>query len=119
MGLAKSASLRFSYGQPTANRHRRRAILLLAACSSTASASPPQSSSAGSTTVLPVVALPRCSLSVFTEPNSSESATPPLAPDSEAIDQNHVFIDYQNKTAEDCTIATTTHSTVSEYLKDG
>jgi hypothetical protein len=95
------------------------AILLLAACSSTASASPPQSSSTGSTTVLPVVALPGYSISVFTEPNSSESATPPFAPDSVAVDQNHVFIDYQNKTAKDCTDATSTHSTVSEYSMDG
>src|SRR5689334_1203477 len=95
------------------------AIILLAACSSAASASPPTSSETGSKTVLPVVALPGYSISVFTAPNSAESATPPIGPDSIALDQNHVFIDYQNKTAKDCTDAKTASSTVSEYSMDG
>jgi hypothetical protein len=68
--------------------------------------------------VLPVVAVPGYTVSVFTEPSSGESATPPTSPDSVAIDQNHVFIDYQNSTAKDCTDGPL-KSTVSEYDMKG
>ena len=87
------------------------------ACSS-AAASPPAPAVAGHVTLLPVVAVPGYTVSLFTSPNSSESATPPSAPDSIAVDGGNVFIDYQNSTAKDCTDLPK-FSTVSEYTLKG
>ena len=59
---------------------------------------------------LPVVALPGYEVSVFTQNDSRLLVS---NPDSVAVDGQHVFIDYQNVTAKDCTDTKT--STVVEY----
>lgn len=68
------------------------------------------------TTVLPVVALPGYTVSVFTEPNSSTNIKV-KNPDSVVVDQGHVFIDYQNVTAKDGSDGL--KSTVVEYDLQG
>src|SRR3984893_7770639 len=64
---------------------------------------------------LPVVALPGYDITIFAPNNDSK----PIAtnPDSIAVDGEHVFIDYQNVTAKDCTDEKT--STVIEYNLQG
>ncbi|HEV2027920.1 MAG TPA: hypothetical protein VGS16_05220 [Candidatus Dormibacteraeota bacterium] len=64
---------------------------------------------------LPVVALPGYDITIFAPTNDSR----PIAtnPDSIAVDGEHVFIDYQNVTAKDCTDEKT--STVIEYNMEG
>ena len=94
-------------------------LLIAGACNSTSTVTTNTSLLGAHTTALPVVATPGYTVSVFTEPNSSEGPSPPFGPDSVAVDGNHVFIDYQNTTAKDCTDAKTAHSTVSEYSMDG
>jgi hypothetical protein len=42
-----------------------------------------------------------------------------FGPDSIIVNGKHVFVDYQNKTAKDCSDATTKSSTVVEYTLDG
>lgn len=56
--------------------------------------------------------LPGYTVSLFTRQPSNATA-----PDSLVVDGNHVFIDYQNVTAKDCTDSNT--STVVEYNMDG
>jgi hypothetical protein len=73
-------------------------IPLVAACAS-ASAAPSAAVLTSVTTSLPVVALPGYEVSVFTQ---NESRLVVSGPDSVAVDGQHVFIDYQNVTAKDC-----------------
>jgi hypothetical protein len=88
-------------------------LILLAACSSGAAAT----SSTVSTVItqvrkLPVVALPGYDISVFTQTDSRLTLA---NPDSVVVDGQHVFIDYQNVTAKDCSDADKASSTVVEY----
>ncbi|HEY8737078.1 MAG TPA: hypothetical protein VIO62_08560 [Candidatus Dormibacteraeota bacterium] len=64
----------------------------------------------GSSDRLPVVALPGYQVTQFTAADSRLIVT---NPDSVIVDGKHVFIDYQNTTAKDCT--DTNSSTVLEY----
>ncbi len=73
-------------------------IPLIGACAS-ASASPSAAVLTSITTKLPVVALPGYEVSVFTQ---NDSRLVVSGPDSVAVDGQHVFIDYQNVTAKDC-----------------
>ena len=96
-------------------------ILGLLATSACSSGSPAQATttSGGVVRQLQVVALPGYSVSIFTQQDSRLAVT---APDSIAVDQNHVFIDYQNVTAKDCTDQNKTpapSSTVVEYDMTG
>jgi hypothetical protein len=93
---------------------------MVAACSS-ASASPPSGSTVltSVSTKLPVVALPGYDVSVFTQNDSRLIVS---GPDSVAVDGQHVFIDYQNVTAKDCSDQGKTGSptsTVIEYDMKG
>jgi hypothetical protein len=93
---------------------------LVAGCSGDTSASTSTTTAtkttASFTTVLPVVAVPGYTVSVFTEPNSSANVKV-SNPDSAVIDQGHVFIDYQNVTAKDGSDGK--KSTVVEYDMQG
>jgi len=89
-------------------------LLLLSACASGATTTPP---STGNT---PQTANP--SIAVF--PNSGYAAsafasgtTSYFNPDAVEVDGNHVFIDYQNSTAKDCTDSNS--STIVEYTMAG
>lgn len=59
-----------------------------------------------------IASLPGYRVTLFASSTSSFSK-----PDSLVVDNNHVFIDYQNVTAKDCT--DTNHSTVVEYTMSG
>jgi hypothetical protein len=70
-------------------------------------------------TKLPVVALPGYEVSVFTQ---NDSRLIVANPDSVAVDGQHVFIDYQNVTAKDCSDqgkSGSPTSTVVEYNLEG
>ncbi|GAC1618423.1 MAG: hypothetical protein NVS4B7_10710 [Ktedonobacteraceae bacterium] len=93
-------------------------VLLLTACSSTIQ-SPTSAATTASTATMPqqtntygIAALAGYQVSLFASGSSSYSA-----PDSVAVDNDHVFIDYQNSTAKDCTDKNS--STVVEYTMDG
>lgn len=94
-------------------------LLALSACSSGSTPAQASSTSGGVVRQLQVVALPGYSVSVFTQQDSRLAVT---NPDSVAVDQNHVFIDYQNVTAKDCADQTGSappSSTVVEYDMNG
>jgi hypothetical protein len=61
-----------------------------------------------------VTALPSYHVSVF-----AKGTTKYFNPDAVIDDGSHIFIDYQNKTAKDCTDAATASSTVVEYTLSG
>jgi sugar lactone lactonase YvrE len=61
-----------------------------------------------------VTGLPNYHVSVFARGTQSY-----FGPDSLVDDGSHVFIDYQNKTAKDCSDAATANSTVVEYTPEG
>src|SRR5260370_37800814 len=61
-----------------------------------------------------VTALPDYHVSVFARGTQTY-----FAPDSLVDDGSHVFIDYQNTTAKDCSDAATANSTVVEYTPEG
>ncbi|HEY1456598.1 MAG TPA: hypothetical protein VGG31_08870 [Candidatus Dormibacteraeota bacterium] len=65
---------------------------------------------------LPVVAVPGYEVSVFTQADSRLTVA---NPDAIEVDGAHVFIDYQNVTAKDCTDAATASSTIVEYDMNG
>jgi hypothetical protein len=92
-------------------------LLLITACSSgsnTPAANAPVSLTAQEK--LPVVALPGYDVSVFTQNDSRLIVS---NPDAIEVDGQHVFIDYQNVTAKDCSDADKVHSTVIEYDMTG
>ena len=94
-------------------------MLLLAACGTAAGANSPHSVALTSERETPVVALPGYEVSIFTQPDSKLLVA---NPDSVAVDGQHVFIDYQNVTAKDCSDQARTpapSSTVVEYNMDG
>ena len=62
--------------------------------------------------VSPIAALPGYEVSLFTQ---ADSRLIVAGPDSVAVDGQHVFIDYQNVTAKDCSDADKASSTVVEY----
>jgi hypothetical protein len=82
------------------------AVLATSACTSAAATG----TSAAAPVRLPVVALPGYEVTKFT---AADSRLIVANPDSVVVDGNHVFIDYQNTTAKDCT--DTNSSTVIEY----
>ncbi len=61
-----------------------------------------------------LAALPGYQVSVFAQGTQSY-----FGPDSLVDDGTHIFIDYQNKTAKDCTDAATANSTIVEYTLQG
>jgi hypothetical protein len=93
-------------------------ILTISACSTTATATT-NSATLEVATRLPVVALPGYEVSVFTQ---NDSRLIVANPDAIAVDGQHVFIDYQNVTAKDCSDQGKTGSptsTVIEYDMKG
>lgn len=75
------------------------------------------SSSAGAVDrASPIAALPGYKVTMFTQADSRLNVS---APDSIAVDGDHVFIDYQNVTAKDCIDADKMSSTVVEYDMQG
>jgi hypothetical protein len=93
-------------------------VLMVAGCGTSAS---PTTSSAllESASKLPVVALPGYEVSVFTQ---NDSRLIVANPDAVAFDAGHVFIDYQNVTAKDCSDqgkSPAPSSTVVEYDMNG
>ncbi|HSS93411.1 MAG TPA: hypothetical protein VLR46_05395 [Candidatus Dormibacteraeota bacterium] len=92
-------------------------LILLAACSSgTATTNSTVANVLTQVRKLPVVALPGYDVSVFTQ---NDSRLTVANPDSVVVDGQHVFIDYQNVTAKDCTDADKASSTVVEYDMQG
>jgi hypothetical protein len=61
-----------------------------------------------------VTALPGYQISVFANGTQTYHG-----PDSLVDDGTHIYIDYQNKTAKDCSDAATANSTIVEYTPDG
>jgi hypothetical protein len=93
-------------------------VLLVSACSTAATATT-TTASLEVATRSPVVALPGYEVSVFTQNDSRLIVS---NPDSIAVDGQHVFIDYQNVTAKDCSDQGKTGSpasTVIEYDMKG
>src|SRR5258708_1620415 len=88
-------------------------ILLISACSTTASATT-TTASLEVAVKPPVVALPGYEVSVFTQNDSRILVS---GPDSIAVDGQHVFIDYQNVTAKDCTDQGKTGSPTSTVIE--
>lgn len=90
--------------------------LLLGACSTTPQATATTTVTPGTTTKQPgdygLAALPGYQVALFASATSSYAN-----PDSLVADNGHVFIDYQNTTAKDCTDKNS--STVVEYSMDG
>src|SRR4029077_4599105 len=74
-------------------------VFVISACSSTAATAANNTASLDVISKLPVVALPGYEVSVFTQNDSRILVS---NPDSVAVDGQHVFIDYQNVTAKDC-----------------
>ena len=92
-------------------------LLFITACSSAAATT--GSSASTSPERLPVMALPGYDVSVFTQ---ADSRLIVANPDAIEVDGQHVFIDYQNTTAKDCTdqgSSTAPSSTVVEYDMSG
>jgi hypothetical protein len=92
-------------------------LMTATACTTAAAQSP--SSSSGVTIKLPVVGLPGYEITQFT---STDSRLIVSNPDAVEVDQGHVFIDYQNVTAKDCTDQKGTSgptSTIVEYDMKG
>jgi sugar lactone lactonase YvrE len=89
------------------------AALLVAGCadSSTSTNSTPTT---GGPSAGKVTGLPGYQVSVFAQGTASY-----FGPDSLVDDGTHIFVDYQNKTAKDCTDAATANSTVVEYSLEG
>jgi hypothetical protein len=93
-------------------------ILILTACSSggtqanTVTPTTGSSNSSPQQSNLPIVALPGYHVSLFASAAANYSA-----PDSVVADGGHIFIDYQNVTAKNCTDNNT--STIVEYTMDG
>ncbi|HLZ20506.1 MAG TPA: hypothetical protein VKQ30_00065 [Ktedonobacterales bacterium] len=90
--------------------------LLLTGCATSPSTSTNTTPNTTNTTASlgQVTALPSYQVSVFAHGTQSY-----FGPDSLVDDGSHIYIDYQNKTAKDCTDATTANSTVVEYTPDG
>lgn len=92
--------------------------LILAACTSgpQSTSATPTAGSSGSNSqqsnALGIAAIPGYQVSLFASSTSSYSA-----PDSLVVDSGHVFIDYQNVTAKDCSDNKT--STIVEYTMAG
>jgi sugar lactone lactonase YvrE len=61
-----------------------------------------------------IAALPGYQVSIFAQGTASY-----FGPDSLVDDGTHIFVDYQNKTAKDCTDAATASSTIVEYTTGG
>ncbi len=93
-------------------------ILILTACStggnqaSTTTPTPGSSNSSPQQSNLPIVALHGYHVSLFASAASNYSA-----PDAVIADGGHIFIDYQNNTAKNCT--DNMNSTIVEYTMDG
>ena len=93
-------------------------IFIVSACSTAATANT-NAASLEAATKLPVVALPGYEVSVFTQNDSRLLVS---SPDAVAVDGQHVFIDYQNVTAKDCSdqgSSGSPASTVVEYNMKG
>jgi hypothetical protein len=88
-------------------------LIFVTACSSSVSATTSLPARAAERK-LPVVALPGYEITEFTQNDSRLIVS---NPDSVAVDGQHVFIDYQNVTAKDCTDKNS--STVVEYDMNG
>ena len=92
-------------------------LLILVGCGTTSTASTPTTSAnntSGSNNY-GLAALSGYQVSLFASGTASGAAS--IAPDSVIVDSGHVFIDYQNSTAKDCTDKNS--STVIEYTMDG
>lgn len=90
-------------------------VLLLTSCGSSSSNTANATATPGTTeSVGEVTALPEYQVSVFARGTQSY-----FGPDSLVDDGSHIFIDYQNTTAKDCSDAATANSTVVEYTPDG
>ena len=89
-------------------------LVAITACNASAAPVSSSSTSNGVTRQLPVVALPGYEVTEFTRADSRLLVS---NPDSVAVDGVHVFIDYQNVTAKDCTDQNS--STVVEYDMQG
>ena len=87
--------------------------LLVAGCA-TSSTSTTSTPLAGAGSTGKVTGLPGYQVSVF-----AQGTTSYFGPDSLVDDGSQIIIDYQNKTAKDCTDAATASSTVVEYTPDG
>ena len=93
-------------------------IFLVSACSMAATPTT-NAASLEAATKLPVVALPGYEVSAFTQNDSRLLVS---SPDAVAVDGQHVFIDYQNVTAKDCSdqgSSGSPASTVVEYNMKG
>jgi hypothetical protein len=92
-------------------------LMFITACNSANATAP--SSATTTQGLLPVVALPGYAITVFTQ---SDSRLIVANPDAIEVDGQHVFIDYQNTTAKDCSDQVGTSapsSTVVEYDMTG
>src|SRR6202140_1455479 len=89
-------------------------IVMISACSTAVTAT--TSAVLTVSTRLPVVALPGYEVSVFTQNDSRLIVS---NPDSVAVDGQHVFIDYQNVTAKDCSDQGKTGSPTSTVIEYG
>ena len=92
-------------------------LIIAAACTTVAAQGPTTSS--GVNRQLPVVALPGYTITEFTR---TDSRLLVANPDAVEVDQGHVFIDYQNVTAKDCSDqkgTTGPTSTIVEYDMKG
>ncbi len=92
--------------------------LILTACSTSSSTTPTDTATTSATSTatnpgaLGLAALPGYSVTLFTRRTGSYTA-----PDAIVVNGNHVFIDYQNVTAKDCT--DTNSSNIVEYNMNG
>lgn len=84
-------------------------LVLLSGCAGS-STNPTNSTTDSSGVPSQVVAEPGYQVNVFAKGTSTY-----FAPDALVDDGSHIFIDYQNKTAKDCSDAATANSTVVEY----
>lgn len=94
-------------------------LLAMTACSTGSTPAQATTTSVGVSRQLQVAALPGYTVSIFTQADSRLVVT---NPDAVEVDGQHVFIDYQNVTAKDCSDQTGSaapFSTVVEYDMNG
>lgn len=90
-------------------------LLVLSSCSGGSSNTPTTTdSTAQQSSSLPIVMLPSSTFQISLFASGTKSYN---NPDAVEVDGGHVFIDYQNTTAKDCT--DTNSSTIVEYTMDG
>ncbi len=90
------------------------AIAILSGCASSSTASTTNAQAGSGGPPSQIVTAPGYHLTVFAKGTDSY-----FAPDALVDDGSHIFIDYQNKTAKDCSDAATANSTVVEYDLQG